>query len=273
MEEKKEGLFRIGEVAGLFHISIGTLRHYEKMGLLKPEYTDEATGYRYYGIRQFECLNTIRYLRVLDMPLEEIREFLDSRDTDKIQQLLRKQKEEVAVRQEKLRRIQQKIDNRLKQIEDALHSRPEEIREEMAPAIRLAFLETQVKPETYLDLEHVIRQLDQEEPVAFLGKVGIGISKEKLEAEEYGVYDRVFVVLEEEDRFQKETLVLPPQRCVAVRFHGTHRQAGEYYKRLREFMEKRGYGPAGFSREITMIDEGMTCDPSKFVTEIQIPVV
>ncbi|MEI3161412.1 MAG: hypothetical protein V8S57_06575 [Oscillospiraceae bacterium] len=30
--------------------------------------------------------------------------------------------------------------------------------------------------------------------------------------------------------------------------------------------------PADFSREITMIDYGLTSDPEKFVTEIRIPV-
>ena len=49
-------LFRIGEVAKRYHMSVGTLRHYEQMGLLQPEYTDPATGYRYYSVRQFEQL-------------------------------------------------------------------------------------------------------------------------------------------------------------------------------------------------------------------------
>ena len=33
-------LFRIGEVAGMFNVSLGTLRHYERCGLLEPEYVD-----------------------------------------------------------------------------------------------------------------------------------------------------------------------------------------------------------------------------------------
>ena len=74
MQSKKD-LYQIGEVARLFHLSISLLRHYDKTGLVTPEYTDPDTGYRYYSIRQFECLNTIRYLRALDMPLEEIGDF------------------------------------------------------------------------------------------------------------------------------------------------------------------------------------------------------
>ena len=64
--------FSIGEVARMFRVSVSTLRHYEKIGLLAPEYVDPATGYRSYSTRQFECLNTIRYLRALEMPLEQI---------------------------------------------------------------------------------------------------------------------------------------------------------------------------------------------------------
>ena len=42
MEDMK--LFQIGEVAKMFQISVGTLRHYEQAGLLSPEYTDPKTG-------------------------------------------------------------------------------------------------------------------------------------------------------------------------------------------------------------------------------------
>ena len=96
MEDKK--LFLIGEVAKMFHISMGTLRHYEQAGLLTPEYTDPDTRYRYYGTRQFELLNTIRYLRVLDFPLAQIKTFLDNRDTDVIEEKLVHQKEVIAKR-------------------------------------------------------------------------------------------------------------------------------------------------------------------------------
>ena len=64
----------------------------KKIGMLTPEYVDQETGYRYYSTRQFECLNTIRYLRVLDMPLEQIADFLGNRDVERIQELLQQQK-------------------------------------------------------------------------------------------------------------------------------------------------------------------------------------
>ena len=127
-------LFQIGEVSRLFHISVSILRYYDKIGLVKPEYTDPDTGYRYYSTRQFECLNTIRYLRALDMPLEKISTFLQNRNIDSIHELLQKQKEEVGRRRQELSLIERKIDNRLMQITDALSSRLDQIKVVQKPA-------------------------------------------------------------------------------------------------------------------------------------------
>ena len=42
----RKNLFPIGEVSKLFHISVSSLRHYEHIGLLTPEYisSDSAIG-------------------------------------------------------------------------------------------------------------------------------------------------------------------------------------------------------------------------------------
>lgn len=88
----------------------------------------EKTGYQYYSTNQFECLNTIRYLRLLDMPLEQIGDFLNNRDISKMQEMLHQQKEYVVEKQKELRNIEKKINNRLNQIEDALSSQLDKIK-------------------------------------------------------------------------------------------------------------------------------------------------
>lgn len=206
MEDKK--LFLIGEVAKMFHISMGTLRHYEQAGLLTPEYTDPDTGYRYYGTRQFELLNTIRYLRVLDFPLAQIKTFLDNRDTDVIEEKLVHQKEVIARKQKKLELISRKIDHRLEQL------------------LKRSFQD----------------------------------------------YDRIFLLLDQEDRYDGETETFPRQTCVTIRFCGSHREAPAYYQKLLAYIEEKKLCITGFSRETTLIDYGITNNTDKFVTEIQIPV-
>ena len=39
-------LFSIGEMAKIFHLSVSSLRHYEALGLVTPEYVDPSTNYR-----------------------------------------------------------------------------------------------------------------------------------------------------------------------------------------------------------------------------------
>ena len=107
----KEQLFSIGEVARLFHMSVSSLRHYESLGLLSPEYINPDSGYRYYSTRQFEVLNTLRYLRALDMLLPEIADFLQNRDVETIEQKLRQQKAVVEQKLAELSRIERKIDH------------------------------------------------------------------------------------------------------------------------------------------------------------------
>lgn len=69
--------FKIGEIAGIFDISIRALRLYDKVGVLKPEYVDEATGYRYYTTGQVQQLQSILALKGLGFSLMDIKSVLD----------------------------------------------------------------------------------------------------------------------------------------------------------------------------------------------------
>ena len=52
----------------------------------------------------------------------------------------------------------------------------------------------------------------------------------------------------------------------------SHLQSPERYRRLMDYIRANHLRPDGFSREITLIDYGLTNDTEKFVTEITIPV-
>ena len=60
--------------------------------------------------------------------------------------------------------------------------------------------------------------------------------------------------------------------CVRLCFCGSHAEAPEQYKKLLDYIKKHQMQIVGFSREITLIDYGITNDTEKFVTEICIPV-
>lgn len=102
--------------------------------------------------------------------------------------------------------------------------------------------------------------------------VGFSISEVHLREKRYDRYDGAFLLLDEADRFDGAFLSLPEKLCVGVRFHGHHLQSPEQYRRLEQFIWEHYLQIVGFSREVTLIDYGITNDTEKFVTEICIPV-
>ena len=267
-------LFPIGEVSKLFHISVSSLRHYENIGLLTPAYISPDSGYRYYGTEQFEVLNTIRYLRALDMPLSEIEDFLKNKNIGRIEEKLRQQKQTVLKKQQELKRIEQKIDHRLNWLTDAESIPLDVVSLIQLPPCRIVWVDDPLKIVGSADMEAPIRKLDQSdaEAVVFLGKVGLGISAEHLRKSETAQYDGIFLILDQEDIYTGETLDLPETLCVRLRFRGSHKEAALQYKKLLDYIEKHQMQIVGFSREVTLIDYGITNDVEKFVTEICIPV-
>lgn len=78
--------YTIAPVAQLAGISVRTLRHYDRIGLLRPSAHTQA-GYRLYGEADLLRLQQILFLRELDFPLERIRALLTAPDFDLAQAL------------------------------------------------------------------------------------------------------------------------------------------------------------------------------------------
>ena len=76
--------FSIGDAAKAVHTTTETLRHYDRIGLVKPSKKDEWTKYRYYTEQDIVRLNTVRLLQLMDLPLQEIKKVLAYDDLEKI---------------------------------------------------------------------------------------------------------------------------------------------------------------------------------------------
>ena len=142
------------------------------------------------------------------------------------------------------------------------------------PTCRIVWVDDPLKIDGSADMEAPIRKLDQSgaEAVVFLGKVGLGISAEHLQKAEINRYDGIFLILDQEDIYTGETLELPETLCVRLRFRGSHAEAPAQYQKMLDYIDKHKMQIGGFSREVTLIDYGITNDTEKFVTEICIPV-
>lgn len=77
-------IFSIGEAAREAGMTSETLRHYDRIGLVKPSQKDEWTNYRYYTAKDIVLLNTVHALQRMDIPLKKIKEVLEYDDIGKI---------------------------------------------------------------------------------------------------------------------------------------------------------------------------------------------
>lgn len=70
-------MFKISEFSKLSQVSIKTLRYYDQLGLLKPAYTDQFSGYRYFSAEQMFQIHRILAFKELGFSLEQIRQMMD----------------------------------------------------------------------------------------------------------------------------------------------------------------------------------------------------
>ena len=69
----KEGYYSSGQFAKMAHISVRTVRYYDKVNILKPSYVTES-GARFYTDTDFVRLQQIMLLKYLGFSLDDIRE-------------------------------------------------------------------------------------------------------------------------------------------------------------------------------------------------------
>ncbi len=72
-EKVPSKLYKIGMFAGMNHVTVKALRHYDEQGLLAPAYVDQESGYRYYTAGQLPVIHQILALRNMGFSLEEIK--------------------------------------------------------------------------------------------------------------------------------------------------------------------------------------------------------
>ena len=87
-------MYRIGEFSHLCETTIKTLRHYDKINLLKPTKVDNFTGYRYYEEDQIKTLEKIKQLQYAGFSLKDIKDLLKETNKEKLNKQIEIIKEE-----------------------------------------------------------------------------------------------------------------------------------------------------------------------------------
>ncbi|BAB07215.1 MerR family transcriptional regulator [Halalkalibacterium halodurans] len=265
--------FPIGEMAKLHNTSIKTLRYYDEIGLLKPDYIDPNNGYRYYSTEQFEHLNTIHYLKELGFSLKEIKKHLEDRDIDGFLTLLEKQKELTEAKIKELERINRRFENRIHDIKWARHI------EELGIVTikdmekrKIVRLKETIRSEP--ELEITLRQLENKSKMTssiFIGGVGLTVSMRNIKSNKFNEYNSIFILIED-DIQNPLVATLQEGKYACIYFRGNHHDSPKYYKALLNYIQTNNLHMIGDAIERTIIDHYISESKDDYLTEIQIPI-
>lgn len=111
---------RISEFAKLRGITTETLRHYDRVGLLKPVEVDKKTGYRYYSPFQSGILSTILDLKDLGFTIDEMKTYFSNRDIKKSHGMLCQKHEELLKKIHKLNEVEKSIAKKMRHLSEMM---------------------------------------------------------------------------------------------------------------------------------------------------------
>ncbi len=103
-------MMNIKKFAQLTGVSVRTLHYYDEIGLLKPDYIDPQSGYRFYSDNALCRMQEILFYRELDFSLKDIKEIIASENYDK-HEALKGQKQLLILKKKRLEKIIETIES------------------------------------------------------------------------------------------------------------------------------------------------------------------
>ena len=138
---KKDGYYSSGEFARMAHVTLRTIRYYDKQNILKPSYVTES-GARFYTDADFARLSQILLLKYLGFSLDDIREMtIDDSDYHFMENSLNIQLKLVRDRIEQMQLVEKAIQDTT----DAIRSRHAIDWNQMLNLIHLTGMEKSMK--------------------------------------------------------------------------------------------------------------------------------
>ena len=106
----------------------------------------------------------------------------------------------------------------------------------------------------------------------FIGKVGLTVSEENMLQGKFLEYSSVFILVEDSSDETEFAVAVPAGEYACLLFQGLHGNSPRHYRTLLEFISRQGFSIAGEALERAIVDEFISQDNQRFLTEIQIPV-
>ncbi len=264
--------FLIGELARVFNISTDTLRHYDKMNILKPEY-DKKNEYRYYNLRSLFKLSRVLFFKSLDISLTEIRGYMKNKNRKNLLDLLKSKDEEIEKKINRLNSLKKKIKDKVELLESV---------ETTLGIVRIKRI--QKRAGIFLDINNLKSEIEVKQEFKNVGNY-LRISSWSIEGQIYtslskedmlnGVFNkyRYFIEINTADLERNLQLkAIEENDYVCMTFIGPYTEMPLHYKVIVEWIKDNNYEIIGDSIEKNIVDYDFSDSENEYISEIQVPV-
>ena len=268
-------MLKIGEFSKLSRVSVRMLRHYDEIGLLRPQLTDRFTDYRYYSESQLPLVCRITALKDMGFRLVDICRILEIYDDpQQLAAYLHRRRQELEQEAADTARKLQLLENAVQRLrKDDTMAYQVTIRtlpQRYAACVRMTIPNHEAEGMVWQTLceETDAMHLIPDDPcycsVTFLDgeykEHNVEVEAQKTVKGSYPDTEHV--------RFR----TLPPVTYAGCTYQGGYEQIGEVNAVLAAWIEANGYTYDGPMFNIYHVSPHETQDPAEFITEVCYPV-
>lgn len=258
--------FKIGEISELYHIGADSLRYYEKIGILKPKRGENQ--YRLYHTDDIWRLNVIRELRELGFSMDQIGTYLKNHTVNTTKNLLEDELLMIEEKQEKLKRLQKNVEERVKMLAQCEEKEMEKVHICEMPDRSCYYIDEGYKQDEEMDV--LIKQLLNKNPeklyIIGSNRIGSIIPADSARNHKCRDYTGVFIIDEEGDA------VIKGGKYLTITYRGNCERNTQFLPQLLTCAEEGGYKIVSDVYEILWVDIHVSGNIEEHITELQVRV-
>lgn len=274
MSQTSKKYFTTGEFAKICGVNKKTLFHYDDIGLFSPELKKE-NGYRYYSYHQLSIFGIISSLKEINMPLKEIKTYIDKRTPNLLIELLEKKAIDINNEIEKLNNIQALMEYTISFTKnacniDANNITLEEREEEYLVKTPVTYKEQFVGDGEENFLYECINFMDNYE-LSDYGTIGSIIKCEDIMNKDFESYSYLFTKVSKE--YKKYPISIKPKGLYVTAYHkGSYETINKTYEKLLEFFNQNNLYMGNFAYEEYLLYDISVRDSNEYLTQISVEV-
>ena len=264
-------MLQIGEFSKICQVSVKTLHHYDKIGLLAPTEVDRITGYRFYQLAQIDTMNYIQRLKRYGFSLEEIQSILTLSDNNELKNRLRQQEEKLKLEQQEMAIILNELRTHISVFERTgdimTYQKGYTIEIKSSPSMNVLANRAMMGVDEFGKYFGTLFERVPKERVTPTGLNGARYYDKEFDRDSSDI--EVFIGIKEKD---KADVVMESVECAMTVHRGGYSTLSEAYGAIVSWITENGYEIVGAPFDLYIKTQFDSLSPEDWETEVYFPI-